>query len=456
MTEGNETGLTITGLRGGETVPEGKLVIPEMIDGKPVTVIGKEAFKKDGLKEVTLPKTVLILEEGAFRDNQIKKLDLSAVEKIGPYAFSNNSLTEVKFEKLKEMGHHAFAGNRLIEVALPDSVESFGEKVFTQNGRFVKVNTSSSAVRSERDPQDPSSYGHIKDPITAVVVCVEDKYKDEPEDIKLANELIPRKVIGHDLTDPNAVFVESGVPFSYKRPLISDYLKPTDAQDQFTVTKDGEIIYLYYISSKEGGDPVIEMAKEAYIELNGDGSEATLLSFVKAKDSKTGEDLSAYIEASPKQINDTTVPGIYNVTFSVTNSSGKTVTKDVPVRVATEIDSLHAMNIGGNWTLGDFTYEGNMVTGFSESGMEKIQLEENKDLILPHINPNTGEGVDTINCDNLDRKAWGSESCTIRSIRDVNGNIHHSFWSLGESGDPPFYQRQLESIDLPNLKNITY
>ena len=41
--------------------------------------------------------------------------------------------------------------------------------------------------------------------------------------------------------------------------------------------------------------------------------------------------------------------------------------------------------IGNGWTLGDFTYNGDIVTGFSDSG--KAKVETNKDLVVPSVIP---------------------------------------------------------------------
>lgn len=58
------------------------------------------------------------------------------------------------------------------------------------------------------------------------------------------------------------------------------------------------------------------------------------------------------------------------------------------------VDSLNDTPIEDDWILGDFIYDANKVIGFSESGLEKVKTH--KDLILPHINPETGQIINTV------------------------------------------------------------
>ena len=61
--ENNENGVTVLGYKGGESV----LVIPDTIEGKPVTAIANSAFKgMTGLKAVSVPDTVTSIGRSAF------------------------------------------------------------------------------------------------------------------------------------------------------------------------------------------------------------------------------------------------------------------------------------------------------------------------------------------------------------------------------------------------------
>ena len=100
---------TITGYTG----PAKNIVIPSELGGKPVTVIGNEAFQeKTTITSVTIPEGVTSIED---------------------YAFENcTSLTEVKIPKgVKSIGEAAFGNcSSLTEVTIPKSVTSIGDAAF--------------------------------------------------------------------------------------------------------------------------------------------------------------------------------------------------------------------------------------------------------------------------------------------------------------------------------------
>ncbi len=111
--------------------------------------------------------------------------------------------------------------------------------------------------------------------------------------------------------------------------------------------------------------------------------------------------------------------------------------------------------IGNDWTLGDFIYVRNKVIGFSESGLIKVQTQ--KELILPHLNPETGETVDTVG-ENEDANSWFHQKGLV-SIRDYNGNIkviegHGSNRVIGDRSSGVFLNNNISQVDLPNVESI--
>ncbi|MBE5927545.1 MAG: leucine-rich repeat domain-containing protein [Lachnospiraceae bacterium] len=71
------------------TGPEEEVTIPEVVNGKTVTVIGKETFFRSGVKSVILPDTVTTIEDYAFSLSDIESVTISKnVTQIGEYAFS--------------------------------------------------------------------------------------------------------------------------------------------------------------------------------------------------------------------------------------------------------------------------------------------------------------------------------------------------------------------------------
>lgn len=88
--------------------------LPSEIDGKTVTVIGKEAFAgAQGLTVVNFPTGLVTIEERAFAESSIKK------------AFMYRS------RNLKEIGAEAFAKcPNFVQADMPASLETVGAKAF--------------------------------------------------------------------------------------------------------------------------------------------------------------------------------------------------------------------------------------------------------------------------------------------------------------------------------------
>ena len=118
-------GVTITGYRGKN--PE-RLVIPGEIEGKPVTKIGKEAFKY-----------------GAFGSGKIEtaitSLELpDTLEEIDNNAFRGNKFASLVFPKsLKIIGEAAFESNNLESIDLPEGLETIKEAAFSCNSKLKSV-----------------------------------------------------------------------------------------------------------------------------------------------------------------------------------------------------------------------------------------------------------------------------------------------------------------------------
>lgn len=95
--------------------------IPSNIAGKPVTVIGENAFEGCHLSRVTIPV---------------------GVTTIGDYAFDScSTLTEVAIpSNVTNIGGFAFYGCNLISVSIPASVTSIGNSPFTDCTQLANIN----------------------------------------------------------------------------------------------------------------------------------------------------------------------------------------------------------------------------------------------------------------------------------------------------------------------------
>jgi hypothetical protein len=125
------TGITITGFKGDAT----EIVIPQTIDGLPVTAIGEDAFNRRGLTKLTLPEGLESIGFFAFPGNELKTLIIpNTVTTIDGGAFANNQLESVVLsDNLIKISSIAFEFNKLSSVVLPESLEIIGQLTFASN-----------------------------------------------------------------------------------------------------------------------------------------------------------------------------------------------------------------------------------------------------------------------------------------------------------------------------------
>ena len=138
--ENDDGTVTITGTTGTR---EGQLVLPETIDGKPVTAIGSYAFQnRSGFTgELIIPDTVTSIGNYAFDGctGLTGSLDLTGITDIGDGIFRNCAgFTNLTLDGgMTSIGNSAFryctgfAGSTL---SLPDSITKIGENAFASCG----------------------------------------------------------------------------------------------------------------------------------------------------------------------------------------------------------------------------------------------------------------------------------------------------------------------------------
>ena len=124
-------------ITGCNTDSYGEIVIPDTIEGYPVTTIGEHAFSRPSdVTSVIIPDSVKTLEKNAFStfSSLVNVVIGSGVRNIGEYTFwSCRNLKTVVFKDgptyiPKEMFAHC---NELKSVKLPDTLKTIGESAFS-------------------------------------------------------------------------------------------------------------------------------------------------------------------------------------------------------------------------------------------------------------------------------------------------------------------------------------
>jgi len=114
----NKPSIEIQGYKG-----TGKhLVIPETINGRPVTEIGNLAFSKMGLESVSIPASVRIIGRGAFSGNKLTGVTIpSSVLYISKGAFEGNNIS-------------------FPNVEIPERLEPFMDEIFDPFPQLIVMN----------------------------------------------------------------------------------------------------------------------------------------------------------------------------------------------------------------------------------------------------------------------------------------------------------------------------
>ena len=156
----NREGIVITGFSNKADILS--VVIPKRINKHPVTCIGKEAFRSEYFKSITIPNTVIEIGNDAFYYcKSLASITIpDSVTKIGNDAFAGceslndviipNGVTEIRActfsncirlstvtipDSVKKIGSLAFSGCiSLNNVTIPDSVEYIDPTAFEGTG----------------------------------------------------------------------------------------------------------------------------------------------------------------------------------------------------------------------------------------------------------------------------------------------------------------------------------
>ena len=145
-----------------DSTATGKIIIPSILGGYPVTEIGEEAFYKcDGLTSITIPESITKIGDSAFEDcNSLVRVDISDISawcKIefsgfmsNPLYYANNLYLNGSLvtnliipDSVTSISDYAFSYcSSLTNVTIPNSVTSFGDYAFYECNSLIRVDIS--------------------------------------------------------------------------------------------------------------------------------------------------------------------------------------------------------------------------------------------------------------------------------------------------------------------------
>lgn len=169
----NDT-YAVTGRGGCE---DKDIIVPSEYNGKPVTVIGCEAFYYAQITSIVIPNSVTVIEDRAFKyASKLVNIELgNSIVSIGEEAFLGCTSIEsiVLPDSLESIGEAAFFGCGLLKninipegitvieettfkrcyelesIVLPNSLESIGFEAFSECSKLTTVNIGSSMMSIE-------------------------------------------------------------------------------------------------------------------------------------------------------------------------------------------------------------------------------------------------------------------------------------------------------------------
>lgn len=330
------------------------VVIPEKINGKTVTTIGKGAFVRKGLTSVVIPEGVETIDQGAFSANSLTTIKLpSTVKQIERLAFGmNKNLTKVELnEGLEYIGQQAFMGDESLagEVIIPSTVKTVMTTSFNKTGvtgLLLKGDEKSNPVllksslngETIKEIKTESPFKHIRINFNSLGTGEGDKYLDLGE--------VEAKA---DSKEELQAWLDKNINTDF----IATYV---DKKDN-TGSKDKEV----------------ELEKKWNLDNFDTTKEFEVTASIDRDKLPEFEPIEGYI---PPSVNNSATNLIIKLTVKLGES-------EQPEQPTTEKWTQE------DFTYGQFKYKGRMeeesyrfgITGFSEKG--KAKLAKNPDLVIP-------------------------------------------------------------------------
>ena len=323
-------------------------------------IIKDSAFQNSGITKVKFEEGLKSIESRAFKNNKLTEVSIpSTVWKTGSESFMNNEISKLEISDdvdMIQIDNYSFAENKLEIVKLPYSIFKFRDFVFRDNPGYEN----SGVVRLEtRNPEHLQSTSYI---------VPSNKY---------------HKVVLITDVNRSELFKELQAVKSIVR---EDYKK--ESLDEFDkVLEEAKDIFKDQKSTQEQIDKAFDDLVKAEAKLRQSAPDRS-----KLRDSiKRAEELiPEMFEKESYDAMKTDLDKAKEVLADLDKTSDEITAANKSLE-----EALAKLVIKKDYlyTSEDFTYEGNAITGFSESGKTKFKV--NKDLVLPDKTPE-GKDIEVI------------------------------------------------------------
>ena len=311
----------------------------------------------------------------------------SGLKRIGKFAFHNNGIEKVEFpEGLEEIAQAAFNTNNLTSVILPDSVVTLGANAFAANSNLSEV------VLSKNLTEIPDRAF-----VTANLTNIE-----IPDGIT--------KIGKYAFADNH-----------FRNLVLSDSVKEIKSNAFSQTTMDMVLESVRLSKNLEAiGSRAFGNSNLSYVTIPSTLTELDKAAFAGAKKG------SVYLYTSDeKQLEETK-------SFKPEGTGHKVVLEDM---------------LKSGWSFEDFTYDGSTVTGWSEQG--NITRKNNLNLVIPTVNPATGEAITTIGdsafC--IPEDEWDQGHTGVESVHGMETVVIPE--TVSKIGNNAFEYNNLETVDFP-------
>ena len=449
-TDGQYFGITGLSESGKEKLEKTKTIaIPKYIENtdgskKLVEGIGKEAFKNMGIEGITFPsdldsKKDFVIDAGAFLGNNISSLNIpnyvkfidseafkgnkltslyipASVLRIGNASFQGNEISKLEFSddvELIQIDNYSFSGNRIKEVHLPYSIFKLLGEVFKDQKN-----------RDEIDDRKVSLYTRNPKHLTEETYI---QTKSEYHKFILKGENVNREELYKEIKEANKLN-----PSEYNSEKWNAFEKVLD---------NAKAIFEKEDSTQAQIDEQLNKLSDALAVLT-DGVDKTDLRKVISSIRDLKETL--YTSESWKNLMDEKAKA-QSILDSSKNQKEIDAAKNSLQRSIDELKIKDEMK----YNVDDFTFNGTVITGYSEKGKEKFKT--NKYLVIPEKN-DKGQNITEIG-----KQAFETTDGVIMgtdTVKSPNGLLSVSIPdSVTKIDEGAFRFNRIKTIKLPSKLN---